>query len=129
LRRSAACASTSTIHHWAGIALVLGFAAHFVYCLHTYWRRAPRTRPRRRTRRPLGGDLKLPMVVHPRDLLKGHHLLLYLCGLRREPPSFGRFSIKKNSSTSACSGARRCWGSPGALLWGEQILPHLAAAS
>ncbi|HQL53293.1 MAG TPA: hypothetical protein PLQ87_01170 [Phycisphaerae bacterium] len=115
---------TRTIHHWAGIALVLGFAAHFVYCLHTYWRRA-------RERGPAGGRVglwaaiwKLPMVVHPRDLLKGHHLLLYLCGLRREPPSFGRFSIKEKFEYIGVFWGTTLLGLTGALLWGEQIFSH-----
>lgn len=109
------------VHHWAGIALVLGFAVHMVYCLVELWRRAAQ---------PTASGLRvghwralwnLPMVIHPRELLKARDLLLYLVGRRSDPPTFGRFTIKEKFEYIGVFWGTTLLGITGVLLWGEQI--------
>jgi len=114
--------TTRNIHHWAGIALVLGFMGHGVYCL---------VELRRRARRQTGVSpavsywralWDLPMMVRPSELLKGRHLLQYLLGLRPDPPTFGRFSIKEKFEYIGVFWGTTLLGITGAMLWGEQYL-------
>ncbi len=113
---------TRTIHHWAGIALVLGFMGHGVYCF---------VELRRRARRQTGLSpavsywralWDLPMMVRPAELLKGRHLMQYLLGLRKDPPTFGRFSIKEKFEYIGVFWGTTLLGITGAMLWGEQYL-------
>ena len=109
------------IHHWAGLALVLGFAAHGVYALTSL---AQIAKQRRSDGRPLGvfrAVTKLPMVIWPTDLKKGHTLLLYLVGLRRDPPTFGRFTIKEKFEYIGVFWGTTLLGLTGVLLWGVQF--------
>jgi cytochrome b subunit of formate dehydrogenase len=112
------------IHHWAGIALVIGFAAHFVYCVATLVRRAAERRADGRRTGLVQATWNLPMMVRPADLLKAHHLMLYLVGLRREPPTFDRFTIKEKFEYLGVAWGTTLLGVTGALLWGEQIFTH-----
>jgi cytochrome b subunit of formate dehydrogenase len=109
------------IHHWAGVALVLGFLAHLVYALPALFRLA---------RQPAadGGRLgllravwKLPMVIPPSDVRKAVQLLAYLLGLRHEPPTFGRFSVKEKFEYIGVFWGTTLLGITGVLLWGEQL--------
>ena len=112
------------IHHVAGIALVAGFLAHLVYVLWTL-------RQRMRARQPDGsrsglvaGVLGLPMLILPGDLYKAGQLMLYLLGLRKSPPAFGRFSVKEKLEYIGVAWGTILLGVTGALLWGEQISSH-----
>ena len=112
-----------TIHHWAGIALMVGLLIHMIYCLSRLFER---------TREPAPGGKpglwhafwSLPMVIHPRELRKAYHLLQYLLGLRAAPPTFGRFSIKEKFEYLGVSWGTVLLGITGLLLWGEQYASH-----
>ena len=83
------------IHHVAGIALIVGFAAHVLYVLWTLGRRM-RARQADGSRTGLiAAVLGLPMLIMARDLQKAAQLMLYSLGMRASPPVFGRFSVKE----------------------------------
>jgi cytochrome b subunit of formate dehydrogenase len=115
---------TRTIHHWAGVALVLGFLAHVIYALPTLFRLA-------REPAAAGGRLgvfravwALPMLLSPAELPKALYLVAYLLGLRREPPAFGRFSVKEKFEYLGVFWGTTLLGVTGVLLWDEQYFSH-----
>jgi len=109
------------IHHTAGVALVVGFFAHVLYVL---WALRQRMRARQtdgsRTG-PVAAVLGLPMLIRPRDLYRAGQLMLYLVGLRKSPPVFGRFTVKEKLEYTGVAWGTILLGVTGALLWGEQI--------
>jgi cytochrome b subunit of formate dehydrogenase len=110
-----------TIHHWAGLALVTGLLAHLLYVAGTLLQRW-RTRMPDGSRRGLIGTLfDLPMWVSPRDGVKMLLLLGYLAGLRRAPPTFGRFSVKEKFEYIGVFWGTILLGITGIMLWGEQF--------
>jgi cytochrome b subunit of formate dehydrogenase len=113
-----------TIHHWAGIALVAGFMGHLVYCSVPLFRMATERGPDGRKVGFSRAVWRLPMFIQPSDLRKGYRLLLYLVGLRREPPAFGRFSIKEKFEYLGVFWGTILLGVTGMLLWGEQFFSH-----
>lgn len=112
------------IHHWSGIALVLGFAAHIVDVFFTFVRRA------RELSGPHGAaDYKrawvaLPMWISPTDIKKTFQLLGHMLFLRKERPSFGRFSPAEKFEYLGVFWGTMLLGITGVLLWGEQISSH-----
>jgi cytochrome b subunit of formate dehydrogenase len=115
---------TRTIHHWAGVALIVGFLAHLVYALPALLRIARQPAPDGRRVGLLRGVWKLPMVIAPSELRKAGQLLAYLVGLRREPPSFGRFSVKEKFEYIGVFWGTTLLGVTGLLLWGQQFFSH-----
>jgi cytochrome b subunit of formate dehydrogenase len=112
---------TRTIHHWAGVALVVGFLAHLVYAFPALARLA---------RQPVGtgnrlgwwrGLWRLPMVIPPAEMRKTAQLLAYLLGLRHEPPTFGRFSAREKFEYIGVFWGTTLLGLTGVLLWGVQF--------
>jgi cytochrome b subunit of formate dehydrogenase len=112
------------IHHWAGVALVIGFTAHLVYALR--WAViSARTRRAAGERRPLiQSVMALPMWVSPRDGLKMLQLLGYLMYLRRHPPTFGRFTVKEKFEYIGVFWGTTLLGLTGLLLWGASFFSH-----
>lgn len=108
------------LHHWAGIALVLGFTFHMIYCLVELRRRAGQPKETGRRMGLWYALWNLPMVIHPRELLKARHLLLYLLGRKSDPPTFGRFTIKEKFEYIGVFWGTTLLGLTGILLWGEQ---------
>lgn len=108
------------IHHWAGITLVIGFACHGLYALIKTLGTAFRPTPGGKPVGVIKAFWNMPMLVRPTDLLKMNQLLLYLFGLRREPPTFGRFTIKEKFEYIGVFWGTVLLGVTGALLWGEQ---------
>jgi len=108
------------VHHWAGIALVLGFTFHMCYCLIELRRRAGQPMPTGARSGLWHALWNLPMVIHPRELLKARDLLLYLVGRRPHAPTFGRFSIKEKFEYIGVFWGTTLLGLTGVLLWGEQ---------
>jgi len=111
------------VHHWAGIALVVGFSAHLFAVLRTFVRTA---------RRSGGGAedyrrtwLAMPMWITPTDVRKTFELLAYLLFLRKDRPSFGRFSPTEKFEYLGVFWGTVLLGVTGLLLWGEQIASHL----
>jgi len=113
-----------TIHHWAGIALVVGFVGHVVYSLTPLVRLAAMRRPDGRRVGLLRAVWGLPLFIRPDDLRKGWHLLTYLLGLRRRPPTFGRFTIKEKFEYLGVFWGTTLLGITGVMLWGEQTVTH-----
>lgn len=112
------------IHHWAGMALILGFTVHLVYCLVTLARQSRARTPQGRHVGLFTALLNLPMVIQPVEFLKAWHLLLYLIGRRRDPPTFGRFNIKEKFEYIGVFWGITLLGITGAVLWGEQFFSH-----
>jgi cytochrome b subunit of formate dehydrogenase len=115
---------TRTIHHWAGVALILGFLAHMIYAFPALLRIARQPAADGGRVGLLRGVWKLPMVIAPSELRKAGHLLAYLVGLRREPPTFGRFSVKEKFEYIGVFWGTTLLGLTGLLLWGEQLFSH-----
>jgi cytochrome b subunit of formate dehydrogenase len=109
------------IHHWAGILLVVGFAGHALYAVVNTVRNAYAVTTNGRKMGLLKAFWEMPMLVRPSDLLKMNQLMLYLFGLRREPPTFGRFTIKEKFEYIGVFWGTVLLGVTGALLWGEQF--------
>jgi cytochrome b subunit of formate dehydrogenase len=111
------------VHHWSGIALVVGFAAHVVSASFSFLRRA------REMGGPAGPDYKrawlaLPMWISPDDVRKTFQLLGYMLFLRKDRPSFGRFSPTEKFEYLGVFWGTMLLGITGLLLWAEQISSH-----
>ena len=108
------------IHHWCGIALVVGFLGHLVDVFFSFRRRAQELSPTGR-----GGWkeawLSLPMWISPTDIRKTFQLFAYLLFLRKERPTFGRFSPAEKFEYLGVFWGTALLGITGILLWGEQI--------
>lgn len=109
------------IHHWAGILLVAGFMLHAVYALIKTLGNAFTVTADGKRMGLFEAFWDMPMLVRPSDLIKMNLLLLYLFGLRREPPTFGRFTIKEKFEYIGVFWGTILLGVTGALLWGEQF--------
>jgi formate dehydrogenase subunit gamma len=112
---------TRTIHHWAGVALIVGFLAHLVYVLPTLLALARQPGGAGRRLGLWRGLWRLPMVISPAEMRKAAQLLAYLLGLRREPPTFGRFSVREKFEYIGVFWGTSLLGLTGALLWGVQF--------
>lgn len=112
------------VHHWAGLALVVGFLAHVGHILVTVIRRAKRSNAA-----GLGGFwqtfVALPMWMTLDDGRKALQLLGYLCFLCSEKPSFGRFSVKEKFEYIGVFWGTVILGVTGLILWGEGLASHL----
>lgn len=111
------------IHHWCGIALVAGFFGHMMYAFYGLRRQA------RELRASGNGGWKeawvsLPMWISPNDVRKTFQLFAYLLFLRKERPSFGRFSPAEKFEYLGVFWGTALLGLTGILLWGEQISSH-----
>jgi len=113
-----------TIHHWAGLALVFGFAAHLIYALGTAVGQARRPGTEGRPVGLLRSLWNLPMLIRPDDLRKAGQLIGYLVGARKDPPTFGRFTIKEKFEYLGVFWGTTLLGLTGVLLWGEQFFSH-----
>lgn len=112
------------IHHWAGIALFAGLIAHSLYALRGALRWRQRERQAGRSGSWSQALISLPMWVGPQDALKGLQLVMYLLFLRREPPTFGRFTIKEKFEYFGVFWGTTLLGLTGIILWGEQFFSH-----
>ncbi len=112
---------TRTLHHWAGVALILGFLWHLYGVLVDVLRKT-------RSRRAQGdsGSLRktwvqMPMWITWGDVKKTFDLLAYLLFLRKNRPGFGRFSPTEKFEYLGVFWGTLLLGITGALLWGEQL--------
>ena len=118
-------ATARQVHHWAGLSLCVGFAAHALYVLTGVLRRRRQAHAAGRKLTLAQGMLDLPMWVGPADALKMLHLLLYQFGLRKHPPTFGRFTVKEKFEYIGVFWGTTLLGLTGALLWGQAYASHL----
>jgi cytochrome b subunit of formate dehydrogenase len=113
------------VHHWCGIALAAGFVFHLLYVLWTVRAKLRSAPPDAGQRGLVRNVLALPMWIGPQDLKKAGHLLAYLLFLRRDPPTFGRFSVKEKFEYIGVFWGTTLLGLTGMILWGEQISSRL----
>lgn len=115
------------IHHWCGIALIVGLALHVFYMI---WIIRKRQIAARVEGRQLGFVIALitnPIWISLNDLKKTLHLLAYLVGLRSQRPAFGRFSIRDKFEYIGVFWGTVLLGATGIILWGEQLSSHLVS--
>ncbi|MEW6249441.1 MAG: cytochrome b/b6 domain-containing protein [Planctomycetota bacterium] len=113
-----------TIHHWAGLALVVGLFAHLLYVLSTMVQRRRAAAAAGRRVGWFATLTHLPMWVTPQDARQMLHLLAYLLHIRHDRPIFGRFSVKEKFEYFGVFWGTVLLGVTGILLWGEQIASH-----
>jgi len=104
------------VHHWAGIALIIGLVVHAVYAVTVTLRAARTSR-----QKWWWALLRMPMIITPTDLRKAGWLLAYLLGLRRQAPTFGRFTIKEKFEYLGVFWGTILLGLTGLILWQEQF--------
>lgn len=112
------------IHHWSGVALVVGFSLHLFVVMSAAVRKARVAGPDGRAPGLVRTLLNLPMVMSPADLRKWVLLMAYLVGLRRERPTFGRFSAGEKFEYFGVLWGTTLLGITGFMLWGEQLTSH-----
>ncbi len=112
------------LHHWCGVALIIGLGVHLLYVLGTLLQRQ---RAARKAGQPAGliaTLTTLPMWVGPADARHMLHLLAWLLHLRRDRPRFGRFNVKEKFEYFGVFWGTVLLGVTGLILWGEQIATH-----
>lgn len=108
------------VHHWSGILLFFGFSVHVLEVVFSSLRSARKPGP---DGKPLGivkAWLSMPMWISPQDVRKTMQLFAYLLFLRKERPTFGRFSPAEKFEYLGVFWGTMLLGLTGALLWGEQ---------
>jgi len=117
--------TTRAIHHYAGVALLVGFGIHVLDVLRALLRLSRRKEPDGKRVGLYGALVSLPLTVTPSDLLKARDLLAYLVGLRRERPHFGRFTATEKFEYFGVMWGTTLLGITGLMLWFEQLTSHL----
>lgn len=112
------------VHHWSGIALVLGFLGHLVTVCWGVIRRARAARDSQGRADYVGEWTALPMWITPQDVRKTFQLLGFLLFLRKDRPSYGRFSPTEKFEYLGVFWGTVLLGVTGLMLWGEQISSH-----
>ena len=112
------------IHHLAGAALVAGFLIHLLFVVGMALRRSRQRLPDGRRVGIIRAVMSLPLFIGPEDLKKAGQLLAYLLFLRKDPPTFGRFTIDQKFEYVGVGWGTFLLGATGALLWGQQIATH-----
>lgn len=112
------------IHHWSGIALILGFMAHLGVAFHAFVRRAKAMAGPQGAPEYQRAWLLLPMWISPTDVKKTFQLLAHLLFLRKDRPSFGRFSPTEKFEYLGVFWGTMLLGLTGLLLWGQQFSSH-----
>lgn len=115
------------IHHWGGLLLVAGLGVHVLYILWTMYQKSRRARLAGRPMGLVQSITSLPLWIGPRDILDFVHLLAYLLRLRKERPTFGRFSIKEKFEYIGVFWGTLLLGATGFLLWGAEFSSHFVS--
>ncbi|MFO0840656.1 MAG: hypothetical protein U1D55_19270 [Phycisphaerae bacterium] len=108
------------VHHWSGILLVGGFAAHLLDILRGVLVQA---RAHRKNGESFGIAkvlAALPIAITPTDLIKVNQQIKYLLGLSNERPMFGRFSATEKFEYFGVLWGTTLLGVTGLMLWAEQ---------
>jgi cytochrome b subunit of formate dehydrogenase len=117
--------STRTIHHYAGLALIIGFTIHLLDVLRVMMRLRRQAAQAGKSGGMVQAFLSLPLSITPADLIKARELLAYLVGLRRERPRFGRFTATEKFEYFGVMWGTTLLGITGVMLWFEQMTSHL----
>lgn len=112
------------LHHWCGIGLVVGFALHVVEVVIGFLRKWRRPRPDGSHAGAWQTWNELPMWITFDDMRKSRDLLLYLLFLRKERPTFGRFSPTEKFEYLGVFWGTVLLGITGILLWSMQLSSH-----
>jgi cytochrome b subunit of formate dehydrogenase len=112
------------VHHWAGVALMAGFAVHLALVGRNLLRSAATVGPDGRRMGLRGALLALPLMVNLDDARRALRLLRYLVGLERVRPTFGRFSVNEKFEYLGVLWGTTLLSLTGLMLWGEQIISH-----
>ncbi|UCD00224.1 MAG: cytochrome b/b6 domain-containing protein [Phycisphaerales bacterium] len=112
------------VHRIAGVALMIGFAAHILLILVNVWRALKRDR-KRGIKAWISAILALPMIPKPCDLKDLVGMAKYVFFLSPERPNYGHFCWKEKLEYLGLF-----WGIPlitvtGILLWAESISSHI----
>lgn len=116
---------TRAAHHWAGVALVVGFLAHMIDVFFVFLKRARELAAQGQRDGYRRAWTSLPMWITPTDVKKTVQLFACLLFLRKERPSFGRFSPAEKFEYLGVFWGTMLLGITGAMLWGEQAASHL----
>lgn len=112
------------VHHWSGILLVFGFLVHMVDVFFVFLSRAKEIAPASGRSRYLEAWTSLPLWITIEDVRKTLQLFGYLLFMRKERPTFGRFSPTEKFEYLGVFWGTMLLGLTGALLWGEQFSSH-----
>lgn len=112
------------IHHWSGLLLFAGFSFHVVQVVISSLRTARKPGPDGRPTGLVKAWLSMPMWISPQDIRKTMQLFAHLLFLRKERPTFGRFSPAEKFEYLGVFWGTMLLGLTGALLWGEQYASH-----
>ena len=115
------------IHHWGGFLLVMGLAGHVLYILLTMYQKIRRAHLAGQRTGLIQSVISLPLWIGPRDVLDFVHLLANLLRLRKQRPTFGRFSIKEKFEYIGVFWGTLLLGATGFLLWGAEISSHFVS--
>lgn len=116
--------SARILHHWSGILLVVGFMAHILDVFFVLQKRARELETEGHSNSYRKAFTDLPMWITPGDVRKTFQLFAYLLFLRKERPTFGRFSPAEKFEYLGVFWGTMLLGLTGVLLWGEQISSH-----
>lgn len=112
------------VHHWSGILLVVGFLVHLLEVFFGLLKRGGELKSEGQTGGFKKAFIALPMWITLEDVRKTFQLFAYLLFLRKERPSFGRFSPAEKFEYLGVFWGTMLLGLTGVLLWGEQISSH-----
>ena len=112
------------IHHWGGVLLIIGLAVHVMYILMTMWQKHRVALHNGKRMTVIQSIISLPLFIGPKDVLDFVHLLAHLLRLRKERPTFGRFSIKEKFEYIGVFWGTLLLGATGFLLWGTETSSH-----
>lgn len=112
------------VHHWAGIFLVIGFIMHMVDVFFVFLARARELMQVGHKNGYRKAFTSLPMWISPTDVKKTFQLLACLLFLRKDRPTFGRFSPAEKFEYLGVFWGTMLLGITGAILWGEQYASH-----
>lgn len=113
------------VHHWAGLALLVGVLLHLLTAVLKVLRESRLPGSDGRPAGLLRAFGNLPMVMSLQDLRRTGQLMAHLIGLRRERPLFGRFSASEKFEYFGVLWGTVLLGVTGLMLWGEQTVSHL----
>lgn len=112
-------------HHWAGIALVVGFLMHMLDVFFVLRKRAQELMANGHPAPWVTAFTGLPMWISMDDAKKSLQLFAHLLCLRKERPSFGRFSPAEKFEYLGVFWGTMLLGITGVILWAEQISSHI----
>ena len=116
---------TRHVHHWTGVALMLGLIAHLVYVVRTLVNNMKVAGPDGRRPTFVQALTALPMWLGLQDLRNARHMAAHLLFLRPDPPAFERFSLKEKFGYMAVFWGSVMLGVTGLIMWGEQMASHV----